>query len=315
MSRLRLVFCGTPAFAVPSFEKLVGEPDFEVLAVYTQPDRPRGRGREVSLSAVKTAALAAKIPVHQPAKIRAPEVEQHLQALAPDAIAIIAYGQIIPARLLDIPRLGWINLHASLLPNYRGAAPISWAIANGETVTGNTTMRIDVGMDTGEMLLQEALSIGSDETAPELAERLAQAGSELMIETLKGLQAARIIARVQDQSLATTAPILKREDGRIAWERPAQEIYNRMRGFTPWPGAFSDFRGQLCHISGRPAANLLRVATPGTIWIDGGEVHVVCGAATALHVTHVKLEGRKQISAREFANGARLEPGERFGKA
>ena len=315
MSRLRLAFCGTPAFAVPSFHKLAASPEFEIAAVYTQPDRPRGRGREVSFSPIKEAAVAANVPVHQPAKVRLPEVEQHLRSLAPDAIVIIAYGQIIPARLLDIPRLGWINLHASLLPKYRGAAPIHWAIANGETVTGNTTMRIDAGMDTGGMLLRQELAIGPDETTPELAARLSEAGAGLMFDTLLGLGAARLTLEPQDHAAATLAPILKREDGRIVWDRPAQEIYNRMRGFTPWPGAYSEFRGQLCHISGRPASQPLPMGASGEIRVDAGNLYVVCGAATALQVGHVKLEGRKQISALEFAHGAHLQPGERFGNA
>jgi len=315
MSRLRLVFCGTPAFAVPCLQKIVAAPEFEIAAVYTQPDRPRGRGHEVSFSPIKEAALAAEVPVQQPGKIRSPEVEEHLRSLSPDAIVIIAYGQIIPARLLAIPRLGWINLHASLLPKYRGAAPIHWAIANGETVTGNTTMRIDAGMDTGEMLLRQELLIGPDETAPELAERLSRAGADLMVDTLLGLDAGRLTPQPQNHAAATIAPMLKREDGHIDWERPAQEIYNRIRGFTPWPGAYSEFRGQLCHTSGRPASKEMANAAAGEIVVEAGNVYVACGSATTLQVSHVKLEGRKQISAQEFANGARLRPGERFGKA
>ena len=314
MSRLRLVFCGTPAFAVPSFQKLVGSPEFEILAVFTQPDRPRGRGQEIMFSPIKEAALAANLPIRQPAKIRLPEVEQELRDLAPDVIVIIAYGQIIPARLLDIPRLGWINLHASLLPKYRGAAPINWAIANGETITGNTTMRIDAGMDTGAMLLQQELSIGPEETASQLGARLSQYGAQLMTDTLLGLAAGEIKPREQEHGRATLAPMLKREDGQIVWESSAEEIYNRMRGFTPWPGAFSEFRGQLCHISGQPVSKLLSGAAPGFIRVEAGEIYIACGAATTLHLQHVKLEGRKQISAEEFVNGARLQPGERFGK-
>ena len=315
MSRLRLVFCGTPAFAVPSFQKLTASSEFEIAAVYTQPDRPRGRGQEVSFSPVKEAAIAANIPVHQPAKVRLPEVEQHLRTLAPDAIVIIAYGQIVPARLLDIPRLGWINLHASLLPKYRGAAPINWAIANGETVTGNTTMRIDAGTDTGDMLLRQELLIGPDETTPELAQRLSLAGANLMVETLLGIAAGRVASQPQNHARASLAPMLKREDGRIAWEQPVQQIYNRMRGFNPWPGAFSDFRAQLCHLSGHPASKQLPGAAPGQIQVEAGNLFVACGSATTLQVSHVKLEGRKQISALEFANGARLQSGERFGNA
>ena len=311
---MRLVFCGTPQFAVPSLEKLLSLPEFEILGVFTQPDRPRGRGQEVTFSPVKEVALGANVPVYQPAKIRVPEVEEQLRALAPDAIIIIAYGQIIPGRLLTIPQLGWINQHASLLPKYRGAAPIAWAIANGESVTGNTSMRIDAGMDTGEMLLQDELAIGPDETAPELTARLAQSGAELMVKTLRGLAAGEITPRTQDHAAATYAPILKREDGRIDWDRPAQEIYNRMRAFTPWPGAYTEFRGQTCHLFGHPVAGESSQQAQGTIIFKQGRVLVRCGTATVLQLTHVKLEGRKQVSAAEFANGAHLQPEERFGK-
>ncbi len=312
MSPLRLVFCGTPQFAVPSLKKLLSQPDVEIVGIFTQPDRPRGRGNEVSFSPVKKAASAAGIAVYQPEKIRAPEAEQQLRTLAPDVIVIIAYGQIIPGRLLPIPRLGWINLHASLLPKYRGAAPIRWAIANGDTITGNTTMRIDAGMDTGEILLQQELPIGTQETAPELGDRLSEAGSRLMIETLRGLAAGTLASRLQDAAGATYAPMLKREDGRIDWGRPAQEIYNRMRGFTPWPGAFTEFRGQTCHVFGQPLAKG-STDGPGTLLTEEGKLLVACGAATVMELSHIKVEGRKQISASEFANGAHLRPGERFG--
>lgn len=284
------------------------------MGVFTQPDRPRGRGQEVSFSPVKETALAANLPVFQPPKIRAPEAEERLRSLAPDAVVIIAYGQIIPGRLLSIPRLGWINLHTSLLPKYRGAAPINWAIANGESVTGNTTMRIDAGMDTGDILLQQELAIGPEETAPELAVRLSQAGAPLMAESLRGLENDRIAPRKQNNEAASLAPMLKREDGEIDWTRPAQEVYNRMRGFTPWPGAYTDFRGQTCHLLGHPVPNEASGELPGTLLPLKNALRVVCGAATSLELTHVKLEGRKQISALEFARGARLQDSERFGK-
>jgi methionyl-tRNA formyltransferase len=315
VSRLRMAFCGTPQFAVPSLKKILSEADFEIISVFTQPDRERGRGREVSFSPIKAAALAAAIPVHQPEKIRAPEIEEQLRALAPEVIVIIAYGQIIPGRLLQIPRLGWINLHASLLPKYRGAAPIAWAIAKGETMTGNTTMRIDAGMDTGEMLLTQELAIGANETAPALAARLAEAGAELMVETLHGLRAGKLETRPQDPSAASYAPILKREDGRIDWARPAAEIYNRMRGFAPWPGAYTEFRGQTCHLWGCPVSKEVSAGAPGAVLTQNGKLEVICGAATVLELTHVKLEGRKQITAAEFENGARLQLGERFGNS
>jgi len=314
VNRLRIVFCGTPQFAVPPLKHLLEQADFEIEGVFTQPDRPRGRGQEVSFSAVKEAALAANLPLFQPAKIRTPEAEEQLRSLAPDAVVIIAYGQIIPARLLTIPRLGWINLHASLLPKYRGAAPIHWAIANGESVTGNTTMRIDAGMDTGEMLLQQELGIGPEETAPEVAARLSQAGAALMAESLRGLNEGTITPRKQDHEAASLAPMLKREDGEIDWRRRAQEIYNRMRGFTPWPGAYTEFRRQTCHLQGRPVEGETSSEAPGTLLMHKEGLRAVCGAATILELNHVKVEGRKQISAMEFARGARLHIGERFGK-
>ncbi|HUA01502.1 MAG TPA: methionyl-tRNA formyltransferase, partial [Candidatus Aquilonibacter sp.] len=249
---LRIVFCGTPAFAVPSLQHLIAQPDFQVEAVVTQPDRPRGRGREMAAPAVKEAALAAGIPVFQPEKIKADSAYDEIKRLAPDVVVIIAYGQIISQRLIDIPRLGWVNLHASLLPKYRGAAPINWAILNGETTTGLTTMQIDAGLDTGPMLLKYETEIGRDETAPELTVRLAEAGAPLIAETLRGLDGGTIRAIPQDHSEATLAPPLKKEDGRIDWWLSARKIHNRIRGLQPWPGAFTTFRGKSCQIWGKP---------------------------------------------------------------
>src|SRR5271168_141198 len=214
---MRIVFCGTPAFALPTLKHLLSLPEFEIIAVITQPDRPRGRGQEISFSPVKTAALAAGIAVHEPEKIRAPEAQALLEKLAPDGIVIIAYGQIIPGRMLNIPKHGWINLHASLLPKYREAAPINWAIVKGENKTGLTTMRIDAGMDTGEMLLRREMEIGPAETAPELAARMAEAGAPLMVETLRGIAAGKLAPQPQQHADATYAPMLKKEDGRIDW--------------------------------------------------------------------------------------------------
>ncbi len=321
MPPLRIGFCGTPQFAVPTLKHLLTKSNFEVLAVITQPDRPRGRGQEVSFSAVKEVALDAHLPLHQPDKIRAPEIEELLKKLSVDFMVIIAYGQIIPARLLSIPKHGWINLHASLLPKYRGAAPINWAIANGETRTGLTTMHIDAGMDTGDILLQHELGIGPKETAPELAARMSEAGAPLIEETLRGIAAGTIIPQPQNHAEATLAPMLKREDGRIDWNRPAHEIYNRMRGFAPWPGAYTSFRGQTCHVWGEPVSNeVLANQFPDAVVVPAGTLHskndtlfVLCGNSTALRLQTVKLEGRKQVSASEFAIGARLKPGERFG--
>jgi len=313
---MRILFCGTPHFAVPTFIHLLAQPDIEIAAVVTQPDRPRGRGGQISASAVKDAAIAANVPVHQPEKIRSPEARDLLAKLAPDCIVIIAYGQIIPASLLTIPKLGWINLHASLLPKYRGAAPINWAIANGETQTGLTTMRIDAGMDTGNILLQEELDIAPEETAPELAASMAEAGAPLMLDTLRRIAAGNLASRPQNNAEATYAPLLKKEDGRINWNRPAQEIYNRMRGFAPWPSAYSSFRGQTCHLWAEPfSLRTLAVSPPGTIVREDTQILIACGRATLLRLLSVKLEGRKQISAVEFANGARLTQRERFDNA
>jgi methionyl-tRNA formyltransferase len=310
---MRFLFCGTPQFAVPTLKHLLAQPDFEIVAVITQPDRPRGRGHEVSFSPVKETALAANLRIFQPEKIRTPDSEQFLRQATPDAIVIIAYGQIIPARLLNIPKLGWINSHASLLPQYRGAAPIQWAVAHGETKTGITTMRIDAGMDTGDMLLQRETPIGSNETTPELATRLAEISAPLMAETLRGLRDGTLHPTAQDHSKASAAPLLKKEDGRINWNLPAQAIFNRMRAFTSWPGAYAEFRGATCQLQGQPvskdhASNL----SPGEIRFERSELLVGCGGETLLEVSRVKVEGRKEISALEFANGARLQSGEHF---
>jgi methionyl-tRNA formyltransferase len=321
-SRIRVLFCGTPQFAVPALNRLLANSELELLAVITQPDRPRGRGHEVSFSPVKEIALATHLPVYQPEKIRNPEVQQLLEKLSPDFIVIIAYGQIIPARLLSIPKHGWINLHASLLPKYRGAAPVNWAIANGETKTGVTTMHIDAGMDTGDILLQREIEISPTETAPQLAARMSEAGAPLIEQTLCGLVAGTIVPRSQNHAEATLAPILKKEDGRIDWHRPAQEIYNRMRGFAPWPGAYTTFRGQTCHLIADPVSDQVFTSQlsgtanvePGTLFAEKNSLFVFCGSATVLRIQSVKLEGRKQVSASEFAIGARLKPGERFGR-
>ncbi len=311
---MRIVFCGTPEFAVPSLRRLLSDSFFSVEAVVTQPDRPRGRGHTVSASPVKQVALeagAARLPA------RANQVRfgaEFFKRVAPDAVVIIAYGQIIPQRLIDVPRLGWINLHASLLPKYRGAAPINWAIVNGETSTGLTTMQIDAGMDTGPILLQQDIDIGADETAPELARRMSEQGAPLVAETLRKLGAGEIVPRAQDGSQASLAPRMKKEHGLIDWSLSALEIYNRIRGLAPWPGAYTTFRGQRCHVWGRPeeAAADERHA-PGAIVASAAAVHVFCGDSSRLRLEYAQLEGRKRITAREFVNGARLTGGAHFG--
>jgi methionyl-tRNA formyltransferase len=314
MAALRIVFCGTPEFAVPSLRHLAERPEFSIAAVITQPDRPRGRGQQVSASAVKEAALELGLHVYQPETIKSESAQEFLKRAAPDAVVIIAYGQIIPVRLLTIPRLGWLNLHASLLPRYRGAAPIHWAVANGETATGLTTMQIDKGMDTGPTLLRREVAIGPNETAPELAARMSAIGADLITESLLQFDRGAISPVAQELTNVSYAPILKKEDGRIDWSRPAQQIYNRMRGFTPWPGSYTTFRGQTCHLWGRPAqSSPTRTEQPvGEISISGKEIEVTCGEGTFLRLESVQVEGRKKTSALEFANGARLGAGDRF---
>ena len=313
---MRLLFCGTPEFAVPSLRALLSDPRFHVAGVITQPDRPRGRGLESGQSAVKQVAAVAGVEVFQPLKIRAPEAREWIARKAPEAVVLIAYGQIVPAALLSFPRLGWINLHASLLPKYRGAAPIAWAIANGEIRTGLTTMQIDAGMDTGAVLLRRQLEIAAGETAPELSTRLAQAGAPLVIETLLGLERGALIPQPQDHAQATYAPLLKREDGRISWASSANRIFNRMRAFAPWPGAYAQFSDARVQLWGRPwtpaQAGAPAPAPPGVILVADGLLLVACGEATWLQVTDVQPEGRRRVTAREFVSGARLTNGERF---
>jgi methionyl-tRNA formyltransferase len=311
---LRIVFCGTPAFAAPSLQRLRAEPDFEIAGVVTQPDRPRGRGQEIQTSPVKDAAVAAGIAVYQPEKIKSNEGYEYFQRVAPDTVVIIAYGQIISQQLIAIPRLGWINLHASLLPKYRGAAPINWAIANGERRTGLTTMQIDAGLDTGPTLLKYETEIGADETAPQLTARLAQAGAPLIVETLRKLASGQVRPVPQDNSQATLAPILKKEDGQIDWSLTAHKIYDRIRGLQPWPGGFTTFRGKACRIWGRALPPVAASGTPGAILpTEPDGLLVMCGGESVLQVEHVQLEGRNRVTGAQFLSGARIVPGEHFG--
>jgi methionyl-tRNA formyltransferase len=301
---VRLVFLGTPDFAVPSLERLITA-NHEVVAVFTQPDRPKGRGQKDAMPPVKEAAVKLGLPVHQPVRVRRPEVVEELRAMAPEGMVVVGYGQIIPQAILDIPPSGIINVHASLLPKYRGAAPIQWAIARGETRTGVTTMKIDVGLDTGEMLLKWETAIGEEETAPQLSERLATAGAELLVRTLAELRNIR--PEPQDDTQATHAPILRKEDGQIDWRLPAKGILNRIRGFLPWPGCFTFLHGQRLHIwKGRPADMEL---TPGALAVHQRTLYVGCGQG-AIEILEVQLEGKKRIGAQAFLNGFALEGSE-----
>jgi len=303
------VFLGTPAFAVPTLERIVAA-GHQVIAVFTQPDRPKGRGQHNAMPPVKEAALRLGLRVHQPERIRKPEVVEQLRAMEPESMVVVGYGQIIPQAILDIPPRGIINVHASLLPKYRGAAPVQWAIARGETSTGVTTMRINAGLDTGDMLLKWETEIGEEETAVELGERLAVAGAGLLDETLEGL--AHITPEPQDHAQASYAPILKKEDGHVDWSMPSREILNRIRGFTPWPGCYGFLRGSFVsnarlHVwKARPAAVDL---PPGALRGEHRRLYAGCGDGS-IEFLEVQLEGKKRMDAASFLNGFALEAGE-----
>jgi methionyl-tRNA formyltransferase len=311
---MKLVFCGTPQFAVATLERLV-ERGHEVELVVTQPDRPRGRGMEVAYSPVKQSALKMGLAVAQPEKIKTnSEFRAQLEAIGPQAIIVVGYGRIIPQWMMELASLGNLNVHASLLPKYRGAAPIQWAIAMGETVTGVTIMRIDAGLDTGDILAQAEESIRSDDTALTLGPRLAELGAELMADTLPKLERGEITPRKQDDARATLAPILKKEDGLLDFRRTARENLNRLRGFQPWPGAYTTFRGKMMTVhSARAHEKAGKSLTEGEIGAVGESLLVGCGRGSALELLEVQLEGKKRMSARDFVNGYRPQPGEMLG--
>jgi len=305
-----LVFCGTPLFAVPTLEALV-HAGFLVRLVVTRPDKPRGRGLALMPSPVKQSALALNLPVTQPESIKNNhEFRSQLASIHPDTIIVVGYGRIIPQWMIDLPRRGNINLHASLLPKYRGAAPIQWAIARGETTTGVTTMRIDAGLDTGDILLQREMAIGTNDTAETLAPALATFGADLVVETLRGLQAGGIEARPQDNGQASLAPILTKEDGRIDFRLSSHEIRNRMRGFQPWPGVFTSFRGKNLHLWGGALSE--RSLVPGELLAEGDRLFMGCGE-DALEILEVQLEGKKRMAARDFIHGYRPQTREKLG--
>jgi methionyl-tRNA formyltransferase len=309
---MKLIFLGTPEFAVPTLEALVAA-GHNILEVITQPDRPKGRHQTLTPSPVKLAALRHDLKVFQPDRIRQAESVAHLRALAPDAMVIVGYGQIIPQSIIDIAPLGVINVHASLLPELRGAAPIQWSIARGHEKTGVTTMRIDSGLDTGDIAMKWETPVDPDETAPELSPRLASAGADLLLKTLIGLANETIKPVPQNNSLATLAPILKKEDGRIDWTLPAKTIHNLIRGLQPWPGAFTMFRGQSLHLwRSRLVATKWNLA-PGALVQDEG-VFAVAGDGAALQLLELQLEGRKRMPAEVFANGHRITTTEQLGK-
>jgi methionyl-tRNA formyltransferase len=310
---MKLVFCGTPQFAVPTLEAVIAA-GHEVALVVTQPDRAAGRGMEMQSSPVKQVAVERGIAVVQPEKIKNnPELRAQLEAIAPDAILVVAYGRIIPQWMLDLPRFGNINLHGSLLPKYRGAAPIQWAVANGEVVTGVTTMRLDAGLDTGDMLLAQVVPIGQEETAVDVYGCLAPVGAELMVETLRGLERGMIFPQVQDHSLATLAPILTREDGWIDFSRTAKQICDRWRAFQPWPGAHTILRGKKLIVQKMHVICDVEVGETGVLVVQEDAVLVGCGEGTALGLDEVQMEGKRRMSAAEFLRGYQVRSGERLG--
>src|SRR6185437_8525164 len=323
---MRLVFCGTPEFAVPTLDALIARGD-EIALVVTQPDRPSGRGLELNASPVKQCAQRHRLAIEQPEKIKKNEsFRALLESISPEAIIVVGYGRLVPPWMLSLPRFGNINVHASLLPKYRGAAPIQWAIAEGETVTGVTTMQLDEGLDTGDILMQGHLQIGPDETAPRLSARLAVIGAELMVATLNLFENETIVRQRQDDRYASLAPILKKEDGIANFQLPASQIYNRLRGFQPWPGCYTTFRGRKLAITGAQAQNSAVRLPPvtgegacattnvaGTLTIDRDRLFVACAEGSALELLEVQPEGKKRMRAADFVRGYRPRVGERLG--
>ncbi len=309
---MRTIFLGTPQFAVPTLDRLVAA-GHQVELVVTQPDRPKGRGNAIAMPPVKEAALRYGIEVFQPERIRRPEGVERLRSAAPEIMVIVGYGQIIPRAILDIAPRGILNVHASLLPKYRGAAPIQWAIANGETTTGVTIMKIDAGLDTGDMLRKAETPLDENETAIELSPRLADMGADLLVETLAALDS--ITPEKQDNAAATYAPILKKEDGAIDWHRAARDIHNRIRGLQPWPGAYSTFRGQALHIWSSLVSEQRSSHAPGTMRLENRRLYAVAGDGLSLELREVQAEGRKRLPGDVFANGARLAAHEILGEA
>ena len=308
---MKLVFCGTPQFAVPTLEALIAS--HEIALVVTQPDRPQGRGLELAPSPVKQTADKHGLPIEQPDKIKNnAEFRALLENIAADAIVVVGYGRIVPPWMLTLPRHGNINLHGSLLPKYRGAAPIQWAIANGERISGVTTMLLNEGLDTGDILLQRELPIEPDETAITYGRRLAEIGAALMTETLRRLEKSTVTPRPQDHSQASLAPILKKEDGKADFTLAAQVIYNRLRGFQPWPGCFTSLRGKKLTISAAKPNGESRSLSPGEILVKDIRMLVGCREST-LELLEVQPEGKRKMSVSDFVRGYRPQEKEKLG--
>jgi methionyl-tRNA formyltransferase len=308
---VKLVFCGTPDFAVPTLDALI-EAGHEISLVLTQPDRPVGRKQELQAPPVKQAALKYGLEVLQPTKVKInPELQGRLETLCPDCIVVVAYGRIIPKWMLDLPRFGNINLHGSLLPKYRGAAPVQWAITNGETETGVSTMWLDEGLDTGDVLLEQRVAIDPDATAPQLFPQLAAVGAKLMLETLDLLEKNGVSRKPQDHSKATLAPILTRENGRVDFTSlTAKEIYDRWRGFNPWPGAYASFRDRRFIIHEMRQIKASAGLPCGALDWSTGELLVGAAEETTLVLKEVQLEGKQKLTGMDFIKSFQVKPGE-----
>jgi len=305
----RIVFFGTPSFALPSLLKLTQGPD-EVVAVVTQPDRERGRGQKVVPSPVKEFALQKGLLVFQPEKVKEEAYQERLRGLGADLFVVAAYGQILTKSLLSIPKFGAVNVHASLLPKYRGAAPIAWAILKGEKQTGVTTMLMDEGMDTGDILLQSEILIREDETTETLHDRLASLGAQLLSETLEKMKRGGIHPIPQDPSKATYAPMLKKEDGRIDWTKGAEEIDRLVRAFQPWPGAYMEWKGQRLRIYKGEVRQAKPTGKAGKVlWVSSDSIEIETGKDSYL-LREVQLEGKKRMSVRDFLSGHPILVGE-----
>jgi methionyl-tRNA formyltransferase len=309
-----LIFMGTPGFALPSLKALIaaGAP---ILLVVTQPDRPKGRGQKLSPPPVKELALAHGLPVFQPGRVKSPEVISRVEEFAPQCLVVVAYGQLLPERLLKVPALGAVNVHASLLPKYRGAAPVPWALIEGETVTGVTTMLLDSGMDTGDMLLSREVPIGPEDTGGSLHVRLAEVGASLVVETLARLADGSLTPRPQDHSRATYAPMIHQEDCRVKWQEDAERVSRRIRALDPWPGAFTLWEGKRLKLyTCRALPSGAVGALPGTVIASGPDGLDIAAGAGAVQIRILQLEGRRRLEAADFLKGYQLTVGTVLGE-
>ncbi len=310
MKNLKVVFMGTPDFAVPSLKKLV-ESGYDVKLVVTQPDQPAGRGKKVTPPPVKVVAEELGIPVYQPEKVKEnDELKKRLLEVEPDLIVVAAYGKILPEWLLNLPKYGTINVHASLLPKYRGASPIQWALLNGEEETGVTIMKVIPKLDAGDIISQKRVKIEKEDNAKTLHDKLAEVGAELLVKTLPLYVSGKLKPVPQNEEEATYCPQIKKEMGKIDWRESAEKIFNKIRAFTPWPSAYTTFKGKRVKIlKGEPVEGS---GEPGEV-IEAGKNLIVAAGKGALKIERLRPEGRKEISGEEFVRGYRVKKGDRFG--